>query len=810
MRTITKLLCVSILFLWSISAQGQKMSSAQRSQMMQFNNEIISKSFDGQLFADALFFYVNKELSKQGLRTLQYEPVLANAAQPCAAFCAKADDVNAEVLAKKQPLAQRLKLAGGALPGTAELVGKFPISKGKSNMYYDSVAISIVFKWFNSKSLADFTDETKVKCGIGAQLDVTGKKVYVSLILGNYSSINKNAAAVKANPGFVTSNGYKLKPYDSKICKPTDKMKNLNRFQNGLSADSLGNIFFQTDDFKQFTRLLKEPTSALAVDILSLSQFPCAGDNITDYSLPSRGYMLKPVPQPKILSQNLVKGKDAKNKCKIPLGKVSPGMVNYELSLIIVQEKTACASLYQSYKEAGRSQTQIKLEILADTITTFSSFTTNYQPKPDTVNLEFKIPFKAAKSDYAPEDIKPFIDALNQPDFNVFKLEIAAYSSIDGKEAANGKLREMRSKTIYDAFKKMNPGLDTATIYTSDSWSLFCTDVKGTEFEHISKMDKAQAVEYIKNNNLDEKLEPILSKHRFAQIKMRAIHDINGAKERDFVIHKFHEALAKNDLPQALSIEKYIMHKVVRKKYPAATVYKMIIPKDSVTFAGMEMNRLWLEYYIENKPIDTAFSRKIKAMAALNPDNDYIKFNLAYCRVMFDTVKSEAQIDGIQKDIDALLTSSLSKTTVSPLNLKFQLELLNSMNVSFEPTDEAVLTSQILDRIKAIVELDDSNWKQALSLANLFMEMNDYPFACTILEPYIKNNSANEDILFTYLSACSNVRGKHQTEIFSKAFNLAAKWNKKRLCELINSHKFSYIIFENPEVKGNYCTNCQE
>lgn len=252
------------------------------------------------------------------------------------------------------------------------------------------------------------------------------------------------------------------------------------------------------------------------------------------------------------------------------------------------------------------------------------------------------------------------------------------------------------------------------------------------------------------------------------------------------------------------------MHKVVNKKYPASTVHSMNIPTDSASFAGMEMNRLWLEYFIENKPIDTIFYRKISVIAASSPDNDYIKFNHAYCRVMFDTVKNESQINDIQAEIDALFTSSLSKSTISPLDLKFQLELLNMMNVSFEPTDEPALTAAILARIKTIVELDDSNLKQALSLANLFMEMNDYPFACVILEPFIKNNSVNEEMVFTYLSACSNVKNKHQTELFTVAFNLAAKWNRKRLCDLINSHKFSYIIFENPEVKGNYCTNCQE
>ncbi len=810
MRTIKQILGASILIFWTISAQGQKLSQAQRNQMMQYNNEIIPNSFDSQLFTEALFFYVNKELNKLGYRTLQFEPILSAAALPCVEFCAKMDDINIETLNKKLSLGKRLRMAGGALPNTAEVIGKFPISKGKTNMYYDSVALTIVYKWFNSKFISDLTEETKIKCGISAKLDASEKKVYVSLILGNYSSLNKNADAVKDNPGFVTTNSYKLKPYDSKICKATDKMKNLNRYQNGLIADSLGNIYFETDEYKQFSRLLKEPTSALAVDILSLSQFPCAGEDITDYNLPSRGYMLKPLPQPKILKSNLITGKEAKNKCKIPLGNVSPGMKDFELSLLIIQEKTACANLYHSYKESGKSQTQINLEILADTITAFSKFSTNYQPEPDTIELEFKIPFKAAKSDYAPEDIKPFIDALNQPDFIVFELEIAAYSSIDGKETANEKIREMRSNTIYEAFKKMNPGLDSAIIYTSDSWTLFCTDVKGTEFENIGLMDRSEAIAYITENNLEEKLEPILSRHRFAQVKMKAIHDISGAKERDFVIRKFHDALAENDLPQALSIEKYIMDKVVRKKYPSETVQRMEISKDSVSFTGMEMNRLWLEYYIDNKPIDTIFYNKISVMSALNPDNDYIKFNHAYCRVLFDTIRSEAQIDEIQNEIDALLTSSLSKTTISPLNLKFQLELLNSMNVSFEPTNEAALTATILDRIKTIVELDDSNWKQALSLAFLFMEMNDYPFACVILEPFIKNNSANEEVIFTYLSGCSNVRNKHQTELFSKAFNFAAKLNKKRLCELINSHKFSYIILENPDVKGNYCTNCQE
>jgi len=807
----TARLALNILLLLAtiLSASAQTTLNARPERIAEYTQEIVPDNFDTLLFRDAVLFFCNKELKHLGYRTLEPHQALTQAAQPYSLFLAESGESKPGLGGKKQALSYRLSLSGGALPNTEEIAGKFAIAKGKEKLYYDTVAVAIVYKWFNSKYLETIANDNLVYIGIGASIGTARKKVYIDVILGNYSSINKGADLVSKHPLLATTTNYKLLPYDQKICKGTKKIKNLQRFQQNLTVDSNRTIYFETEEYKQFSKLLKLSQNAIAVDILQKSQFECSHENIIDYSLPSRGYMLRPIRQTKIEKLNQITGKEAKYKCRIPLGSLPSSISeNYELSLVIIQEKHACANITQSFVHKGESKTQINLGILADTVTAFNRFSTHYTPEPDTTVLEFRIPFELGKSDYNPDDIKPFIEALNEPDFIVNSLKIEAFSSIEGEEATNEKLRKKRAENIFDAFKKMNPTLETADITTSDSWAIFKTDIQSTAYDTLATMSRATATEYIKKHALQDTLENILSKHRFAHITMEVIYDISGLKEKAFVLKKFEEALAEGKLSKALSIEKYVMSKIIRRQYPPNAVHEIQIPLDSARFSGMELNRLWLEYRIENKPIDTVFFHHVQRMLKQSPKNDYIRFNHAYCRVLFDTIREEATIDEIQREIDALQTSSLSKEKIDPLNLKFQLLILNSINETFEPQNEKQLTESILEKLKSIVELTDENSKQALSLAYLFIDMKDYRYASTILQPFIESQSANEEMIFTYLSLCSQLENKHQTRIFEKAIKQAYDWNSERLCSLFADHKFSYLTLENPNVKELICTKC--
>jgi hypothetical protein len=775
----------------------------------EFSENIDGLKFDEELFRDAVFYFLNRELAHLGYLRLEAAAHLSIAAQDYAILMAAAQEAKPDLGGSKASLQARLSPQGGSASGVTELYARANASLGRTQLRYDSVAIGFVQRWANSRSMDILSDDRKPLVGIGAAADAEGKRIYVCMAIADYSSINNGAPTIKSNPALATASSFKLQGFDEKICRAASRAKNLSLYHDDITTDSLGRIYFVSDNFRDFSRFIKDPASALAIDIISKEQYGCEADNIVDNSLPSRGYMLKPVPQKKLVNE--IEGREARNKCRIYLGKMPPSAsAASQINLLLIQERRVCARIEPAYRQGGQTETSIKLDILADTITAFNTFSTSYVPQPDTTMLNFKVPFQLGKSEYSEADIKPFIDALGEPDFIVNRLKITAYSSIEGEEQTNERIRELRAANIYEAFKEMNPGLSEYEVITADSWGIFKTDIKGTEFDTLAALERADALRLIRERNWEGKLEPIFKNHRFADIEMQVVYDISGAKEKKYVLKKFHDALAENNLPEALAIEKYIMHKVVRRQYPAHTAREMKINPDSSQFAGMEMNRLWLEYRIEQKPIDTAFYRKISQMALINPQNDYIRYNKAYCRVLFDTINNESQIADIQMDIDALLTSSLSKEVIDPLNLKFQLSVLSSMGESFEPADQRKLVLSVLERLKSIVQLTDADTKQAISLANLFIGMDDFAFAAQILEPFINTGAGNEAIIFAYLSVCTNLKDKHHSPYFARAVRLASDWNLNRLCQLFSQGKFSYRVLENPAVKHIYCEKCAD
>ncbi|MBK6522990.1 MAG: hypothetical protein IPG08_12030 [Sphingobacteriaceae bacterium] len=71
-----------------------------------------------------------------------------------------------------------------------------------------------------------------------------------------------------------------------------------------------------------------------------------------------------------------------------------------------------------------------------------------FEPKSESSILTFNIPFAKNKFEFKNEDIQPFINAMNEPDFIIDGLYIYAYSSIEGDSAANAKLQRKRAESV--------------------------------------------------------------------------------------------------------------------------------------------------------------------------------------------------------------------------------------------------------------------------------------------------------------------------------------------------------------------------
>ena len=781
----------------------------------QADNEIIAlystpineNKFNASVLNSALFNAINSERQKLDVALLDSSSVLSKASGDYVTFLSSIDDAKPGLGGKKQTPAFRLNQHGGAANDYTEICFKAPYKKGKESILYIDLANDIVFKWFNTTKVAeDLKDAKYVFIGLASTINSQTKKIYISILLGSYNTLNEGQLLAK-NSGFnVTIKNQGLKPFDEKICKNCLKFKNIDTLQRGLSVE--GNAIYLETQLKFIKRILKNPDDGLAVDIVYKKQYPCISENIVDKSLPSKGLMTKKINQSKLMKSNLITGKEAKSKFKALLGELPVGTTDYELNLIVFQEKTFCKNIRPSYTEVNQTTANSRIKVLGDTITFFNDF--DYKPKPDTTFLTFKIPFELGKSDYNSEDIKPMIEALNEPDFFITSLKITSYSSIEGTEEKNEQLRLERAQNIVKAFKQLQKGRSIdAEVTSSDSWKLFFTDIKGTEWDSLRKKNKDEIRELISKNKLESKMEAILKRHRFARIELKVIYDLGSIqKEQGFVLKKFHQALDSSDIVKALNIQKYIIKKVRRGVYSKYIIPQMQIPLDSARFAGMQMNKLWLDYIVNNKTIDSLFYVEVCRLSKLDPKNEYIIYNKLFCEIKLFDLVDEAYVGIMQQKVDALRTSRLRKSDVDPLTIELQVKILESVGNTLKVSDEQKVVQETLNHIKSVFDLRTGDWKRALSLAVLFMQMGDFEYPISLLEPFVLDTDADEKVLFTYLSACTHSAVKPNTKQFELALRKAFTKNKVRTCTLFQSGALSFQLFENPNVKKQVCAQC--
>jgi len=768
-----------------------------------------AEDYNADILNEILRKEINKYRLKQKSDTLTFETILKNAADDQAAFMAQTGNAVYEQGGKKNTTGKRIMLYGGSDNGE-ELVVKMPIKKGTELFTYGKVVDDIMFKWLSDKKgIIVLNDPKYMFYGIGSTLDDEHKKVYVSAVFGNYSSYNAGSTRKDELSIPFTTKKYGLKKIDDNICSRCNKFRNIDDLQRGLYVKD-GNIYFKYDNFKALKKLLKDPSDGIVVDVVQRAQYPCEGENIIDNNLVNKGVMLKRYKVSKLEKKNLVKVQ--KNKVEVLIGPLPKGISdNYELNLLLVLEKRVCRTISPSFSEEGGVEYSNLIELLADTIVIGEI---EYKPAIENSILEFIIPFEKNKSNYKPEDIEPLIKKLKEPDFIINKLSIIAYSSIEGNDETNKALQKNRAESIVNALKSRQTKKVAYNITTGDNIEDFKHDVLGTEFANIANMSVSEAQEYISKNNLINKLEPILQKHRYAKITMDIIYDIADKKEQAFVVSRFNKSIKENNLIRALSIQKFIFKKVLKKEYTSEAVTEQEIPEtpefaglllNKLWLSGLLMNKLWLERYINNEEISEEYCNKISKFHKLAPDNFYITYNWYYCRILHEEFTGDKSIVDFQKEISDLYSTNLQKQTVDLLNMEYQFKVIQYLDTLDEPSP---LLLASLDSVRIISKLTESNWQNSIKLAYIFVGLKDYDFAARLLEPYILSDNPFDELIFSYIAICSHLPYKFGSPRFILAMNKAKDLDNERYCKLFKKDKLTIQALENTKVKEVYCKTC--
>ncbi|MCQ2607490.1 MAG: hypothetical protein MJ197_02230 [Bacteroidales bacterium] len=786
---------------------GQTENFKEPKRVESFLTELYPEAFNLTLMRDAILYYLDKELHKEGYRMLQPNKTLQDASQVFADYMSKTDEIRVSYAPSKFSLQQRILAQGGGAHQVDEITMKTSIQRAKMSLTYDEVAQDIAFQIFKRKSVEILQNPRYVFAGIGCGIDKTGKKLYISISVGNYNLISTSKKDAKASGLKMTASNQGIDWYDAKACKACTKFKEIESLRSMVTIDR-GKIYFETGDYKSLKKLLKDPTDAIAVDIVNMKQYPCKGDNIVNNQLPNRGFMTKPIFVKDFDKLNIYAGRNASAKLRLLLGEVPDGITDYEYNVLVIKDKHLCRTLTPSFDKKIEGFNMPELLPFPDTVTRYNTFI--YNPKVERDTISFLIPFEIGRSQYRESDIAEFIDSMKQPDFKPLAFIVTAYSSIDGNPEKNMQLRGERINSIVSAIASYSHNKVPISTKSSDSWDLFYTDIVATDWQFLKTKSREEVLAYISKGDNLKKMDVVLAKHRFAEVQIVVEYDITTTRqEQAYTLYAFHKALKEYNEDLALAIQKYIMQQVLSGRYPKSTIDKMQIP-DKPAYVGMQVNKMWLKYTANNMETDERFLKEMKRLNSLNSENFYVRRNLVYARLKMEPIDNEFYVTEMQKEIDAQLISILPKYAIDPLNLELQIKSLQNLNKTFRVSNEEEFVNAAFERIKDIIEIDDYDWKGALNLASIFVGMGDYDYPLSIMAPMVNLPSVSEEFIFVFIAMCTHTDYMFHTQAFVDALKRATEMNKPRLCELVDTGKLSFQMFENPEVKKVYCPACNE
>jgi outer membrane protein OmpA-like peptidoglycan-associated protein len=745
---------------------------------------------------------LNKFRLKNGLDTFEVNQVLIDAAAiDCNKF-AKAG------VAKVDPekVKKNLVKAGGTQKGE-EVTMLSPVSKGRDNYKTVEVAKVIWTRWENNKKDKEILLKPQyMLIGIKCVMQKDGKKIVATAVFGGYDSFNTGAKMKKelAVP-FNTKSKKLLTPY-AKSCKSCEKWKNYDVLQKGLKVEN-GKIYLEYANLKDLKRLLKKTKDGLAVDVVQKSQYEKADYNIVDNNFQNKGIMGKVIAKDQVFAKNLVKPdpkakKKVKiNKLKIEMGKFNPKITGpYELNLIVVQDGHVCKTVTRSYLEKGDQESSTPVGIIPADSTV--GLKPAFEPKSESSILNFTIPFEKNKSEFKPEDIAPFIKALNEPDFMIDGLYIYAYSSIEGDAGANAKLQRKRAESVTNVLQSMQQNKITPNIETKDSWVLFELEMEDGKYADLVKLGKEKAIKKINNDGaLLNELEPVLAKQRFAQMVMDVTYDISGDKEQKFTTVSFNRAIKANKMSQAYKIMEYASTRKIAKKYTEDALDSFKIPENP-KFINLLNNKAYYNYLANSSIVDEDDYAEFKRIEKIDPASDVVRFNRIFCSIKIDsTTGTKEQQAKMQQEIDALYKSKISKKLVDGLNIEWQFKIIESLDTT-DGADAQI--EACINKIKGFYNFKEASWQNALKLAYVFTRGKDYKFSSTVLEPFLKVENVSEDLLFSYISIASHLPEKFYSRVFSDALHKAKEKNPERYCKLFGDPYMSFQVLDNPNAKKDY------
>ncbi|PCI35086.1 MAG: hypothetical protein COB60_04240 [Flavobacteriaceae bacterium] len=576
-----------------------------------------------------------------------------------------------------------------------------------------------------------------------------------------------------------------------------------------IVKDKANNLYFEVNNKQWFNQLFKNSGDGIAIDVVTKERYDCM--EATPEASQIRGELLRPV-YSAVLKKKLRPSPQGKNRFRTRVGKLSASYTgkDVEFNILFLSNKNLCRyqtifnlQAYQwglldmgMYLDSLTYKT--KLNALADK----ESFTLKHK------NLQFTIPFEKNKSNYSQEDIKPLYDSLRLTDYYIKKINIRAYSSVEGNLERNLELQEQRANSIVSALQTFQKPTIITEVSSSENWVEFLNDISNTEHEQLKNQKKA-VIKSKLNAGLSNTLEHILKNHRKAVINLE-LEKIDRYKDKNIsmLIKLFNEVLGQEKVDEAIEIQNSIFEKLKDKQTDPNVLNQMNIPRQLKYTLFFNKNAAF-RYLMNERNLLIAYG-ELQDLEKLAPKNGKVKYNLAALK--FTIWKHNVQSvneQNFKKQILTLKNYGISKALVNRMLVNYHIV----KSEKYLRKQDYVNKDKSVDYIYANyknVPLTDYDY---LSLAQFLAYYSNIDKAVNILANKVKSIDVIENLLFYYLNLTLIDKELTKTTDYRTIMLNALNMNKTRFCSIFNALEDGGVTFqllEDDFLRETYCENCND
>lgn len=597
--------------------------------------------------------------------------------------------------------------------------------------------------------------------------------------------------------------------FEKKCVSCINRIKGLPKeVEYGTFVDDSDNIFFYISHKDFFEKIFKRNNEGIAIDLVTKSQFNCDKINIQSNKT-IRGHLLRKVYKRELLHLKTTLQSGAE---LFPLGKVPDKYHNqeYEINLLFLKRDILCRYVVFNSIDSYRWEL-LDMGYFLDSLNNFNS--TSLPKSNDSAfliskkHLEFTIPFENNKYEYSKIEIQPLYDSLNLTDFNIQKIKIHAYASVEGTKEHNLELQNNRAQSIINALQKYQNDSIITDITTSEDWDGFNWIIDSLDLKEFKFKTKPEIKKLLNNSKTLTRLEPYLSNHRKAVIHLELLkknkyEDIST----DLLIDSFNIAISNTLINKAKEIQESIYNRIKNFEVPVETINRLEIPRKA-EFSILLNRELLFKEQQSLSDLLTTFS-EFERLKEFIPNKNYINYNLIALKLRiwlynYDKFDEEQ----LKKEIKNLSRFNVPYHLIKRMLVNYHI-ILSEFNMRKGNFKEKDISLRFINSNYKNAQLSNSD---KLSIAYYLNSYAKADWAEKLLLKEINNSNFDENILFYFISLTIRSKKYLKRTNYRRILQKAVNQNKERYCNLFKPNHNGGVTFqllEDDYLRTTYCENC--